>query len=89
MSHTLLILAVVSIFALVAVWKDFLWPLLVEYGYNPSRETLNVGIYEAANTTPQNLVLAASAMAAVPTVIFFLVFQRNILSGLIAGSLKG
>jgi ABC-type glycerol-3-phosphate transport system permease component len=28
------ILAVVSIFALVAVWKDFLWPLLVEYGYN-------------------------------------------------------
>jgi multiple sugar transport system permease protein len=83
------ILAVVSIFALVAVWKDFLWPLLVEYGYNPSRETLNVGIYEAANTTPQNLVLAASAMAAVPTVIFFLVFQRNILSGLTAGSLKG
>ena len=83
------ILAVVSIFALVAVWKDFLWPLLVEYGYNPSRETLNVGIYEAANTTPQNLVLAASAMAAVPTVIFFLIFQRNILSGLTAGSLKG
>jgi multiple sugar transport system permease protein len=83
------IIAVVSIFALVAVWKDFLWPLLVEYGYNPSRETLNVGIYEAANTTPQNLVLAASAMAAVPTVIFFLVFQRNILAGLTAGSLKG
>jgi hypothetical protein len=48
------------IFALVAVWKDFLWPLLVEYGYNPSRETLNVGIFEAARTTPQNLVLAAA-----------------------------
>ncbi|MFY9929080.1 MAG: carbohydrate ABC transporter permease [Streptosporangiaceae bacterium] len=83
------ILGVVSIFALVAVWKDFLWPLLVEYGYNPSRETLNVGIFEASSTTPQNLVLAASAMAAVPTLIFFLIFQRNILSGLTAGSLKG
>jgi multiple sugar transport system permease protein len=83
------ILGVVSIFALVAVWKDFLWPLLVEYGYNPSRETLNVGIWEAASTTPQNLVLAASAMAAVPTLIFFLIFQRNILAGLTAGSLKG
>ncbi|MDQ2811298.1 MAG: carbohydrate ABC transporter permease [Actinomycetota bacterium] len=83
------ILGVVSIFALVAVWKDFLWPLLVEYGYNPNRETLNVGIFEAASTTPQNLVLAASAMAAVPTVIFFLLFQRNILAGLTAGSLKG
>jgi multiple sugar transport system permease protein len=83
------IIGVVSIFAMVAVWKDFLWPLLVEYGYNPNRETLNVGIFEAASTTPQNLVLAASAMAAVPTLIFFLVFQRNILAGLTAGSLKG
>ena len=74
---------------LAAAASDGASPLLVEYGYNPSRETLNVGIFEAASTTPQNLVLAASAMAAVPTVIFFLVFQRNILAGLTAGSLKG
>ena len=60
-----------------------------EYGYNPSRETPNVGIWEASSTPPQNLVLAASAMAAVPTLVFFLVFQRNILAGLTAGSLKG
>jgi multiple sugar transport system permease protein len=83
------ILGVVSIFAVVAVWKDFLWPLLVEGGYNPSRETLNVGIAQAVQTTPQNLVIAASAMAAVPTIVFFLIFQRNIMSGLTAGSLKG
>ncbi|HWG63287.1 MAG TPA: carbohydrate ABC transporter permease [Streptosporangiaceae bacterium] len=83
------ILGVVSIFAVVGVWKDFLWPLLVEAGYNPTRETLNVGINQAAVTTPQNLIIAASAIAAVPTLVFFLVFQRNILSGLTAGSLKG
>ena len=83
------ILAVVSIFSLVAVWKDFLWPLLVEGGFNPPRETLNVGIWVASQTAPQNMVLAASAIAAVPTIIFFLIFQRNILAGLTAGSLKG
>src|ERR1700684_2549970 len=77
------ILGVVSIFATVAVWKDFLWPLLVEYGYTPTRETLNVGIWQASNgATTQNLVIAASAMAAIPTIIFFLIFQRNIMSGL-------
>src|SRR3984957_826958 len=32
------IIGVVSIFPSVAVWKDFLWPLLVEYGYTPTRE---------------------------------------------------
>ena len=83
------ILAVVSIFSLVAVWKDFLWPLLVEGGFNPPRETLNVGIWTASQTAPENMVLAASAIAAVPTVIFFLIFQRNILAGLTAGGIRG
>jgi multiple sugar transport system permease protein len=83
------ILAVVSIFSLVAVWKDFLWPLLVEGGFNPPRETLNVGIWQASQTAPENMVLAASAIAAVPTIIFFLIFQRNILAGLTAGGLRG
>ena len=35
------------------------------------------------------MVIAASAIAAVPTLVFFLIFQRNIMSGLTAGSLKG
>jgi multiple sugar transport system permease protein len=85
------IIGVVSIFGLVAVWKDFLWPLLVEYGYTPTRETLNVGIWQAsaAADTAQNLIIAASAMAAVPTIIFFLIFQRNIMAGLTAGGLRG
>jgi multiple sugar transport system permease protein len=83
------IIGVVSIFALVAVWKDFLWPLLVEYGYTPTRETLNVGIWQASVGTPQNLLIAASAMAAVPTIVFFLIFQRNIMAGLTAGGIRG
>jgi multiple sugar transport system permease protein len=83
------ILGVVSIFSLVAVWKDFLWPLLVEYGYTPTRETLNVGIWQASVGTPQNLIIAASAMAAVPTIVFFLIFQRNIMGGLTAGGIRG
>jgi multiple sugar transport system permease protein len=83
------ILGVVSIFGLVAVWKDFLWPLLAEYGYTPTRETLNVGIWQASVGTPQNLIIAASAMAAVPTIVFFLIFQRNIMAGLTSGGIRG
>jgi multiple sugar transport system permease protein len=83
------IIAVVSIFSLVAVWKDFLWPLLVEYGYTPTRETLNVGIWQDTFGAPANLVIAASAMAAIPTIIFFLIFQRNIMAGLTAGGIRG
>jgi multiple sugar transport system permease protein len=83
------IIAVVSIFSLVAVWKDFLWPLLVEFGYSPTRETLNVGIWQGIIGTPPNLLIAASAIAAVPTIAFFLIFQRNIMAGLTAGGIRG
>ena len=82
------ILSVVSIFAFVGVWKDFLWPLLVEYGYQPTRFTLNVGISQSPQIA-ENLILAASAMAAIPTIVFFLIFQRNIVAGLTAGGIRG
>jgi multiple sugar transport system permease protein len=81
------ILGVVSIFSVTAVWKDFLWPLLVEPG--PTTKTVNVGIYAFAQGLGQNVVIAAAVIAAIPTIIFFLIFQKNIMSGLTVGSLKG
>ncbi|MEU4371425.1 carbohydrate ABC transporter permease [Micromonospora chersina] len=81
------ILGVVSIFAVTAVWKDFLWPKLVMP--SPETRTVSVGIYAFAGGTPMNVVIAASVIAAIPTVVIFLIFQRNIMSGLTTGSLKG
>ncbi|MEH0970143.1 carbohydrate ABC transporter permease [Micromonospora sp. CPCC 205546] len=81
------ILGVVSIFAVTAVWKDFLWPKLVMP--SPETRTVSVGIYAFSGGTPMNVVIAASVIAAIPTVVIFLVFQRNIMSGLTTGSLKG
>lgn len=81
------ILGVVSIFAVVAVWKDFLWPMLTLP--DPSKQTVNVGIYSLAASVSENWLLAALAIASLPTLIIFLIFQRNIMSGLTAGSLKG
>jgi multiple sugar transport system permease protein len=81
------ILGVVSIFAVVNVWKDFLWPLLVLT--NTSAQTVNIGLFQLSVGLPQNILIAALAIASVPTIAFFLIFQRNIMSGLTAGGLKG
>ncbi|MFY1674143.1 carbohydrate ABC transporter permease [Plantactinospora sp. WMMB334] len=81
------ILGVVSILAVTAVWKDFLWPKLVMP--SPETRTVSVGIYAFSGGTPMNVVVAASVIAAIPTVIIFLIFQRNIMSGLTTGSVKG
>src|SRR3954468_15839531 len=81
------ILGVVAIFAVTAVWKDFLWPKLVMP--SPETRTVSVGIYSFAGGTPMNVVVAAAVIAAIPTIIFFLIFQKSIISGLTSGSLKG
>jgi multiple sugar transport system permease protein len=81
------IIGVVSIFSVTAVFKDFLWPLLVEP--SPNTKTVNVGIYAFSTGVGQNVVIAAAVIAAIPTVVFFLIFQKNIMSGLTVGSIKG
>ncbi|MER7660575.1 MULTISPECIES: carbohydrate ABC transporter permease [unclassified Streptomyces] len=81
------ILGVVSIFAVVGVWKDFLWPMLTLP--DPTKQTLNVGIYSLSHGVPENVLIAALTIASIPTLLIFLAFQRNIMSGLTAGGLKG
>lgn len=81
------IIAVVSIFAVVGVWKDFVWPLLVLPDSN--RMTVSVAISSLSEQTPQNILIAALVIASVPAVAVFLLFQRNIMAGLTAGGLKG
>ncbi|MEU3460059.1 carbohydrate ABC transporter permease [Streptomyces sp. NPDC006733] len=81
------ILGVVSIFAVVNVWKDFLWPMLVQP--DTDKQPINIGINSLSQGVPQNVLIAALAISALPTIAIFLLFQRNIMSGLTAGSLKG
>jgi multiple sugar transport system permease protein len=85
------VLAVVSIFAVIGSWKDFLWPLLVLQ--DPDKQTLNVALsrlsFATASGITQNEILAAIAIASLPMVVLFLVFQRSILNGLSAGAIKG
>jgi multiple sugar transport system permease protein len=83
------VLAVISIFAIIAMWKDFLWPLLVLQ--DPDRQSLSVALSRLSGTAfvaPTDL-MAGLAIASVPMIVVFLVFQRQILAGLSAGGLKG
>ncbi|MEU8233605.1 carbohydrate ABC transporter permease [Actinoplanes sp. NPDC048967] len=83
------VLGVVSIFIIIALWKDFLWPLLVLP--DPEAQTLSVALSRLANTSqvPPTEFMAGLAIASVPMIVVFLIFQRSIIGGLSAGSMKG
>ncbi|MGW2279441.1 carbohydrate ABC transporter permease [Streptomyces sp. NPDC001770] len=81
------VLAVVSIFAVVGVWKDFLWPMLVLP--DEAKQPITVALNRLAEFMPANQLLAGMVMASIPLLVLFLLFQRHIIAGLTAGSLKG
>lgn len=82
------ILGVVSVFAIIAAWKDFLWPMLVLK--DPNIQPLSVRLPNLEATTDLGVFLAALAISTVIPVALFLVFQRLFLSGAgLGGAVKG
>jgi len=82
------ILGVVSVFAFVAAWKDFLWPMLVLK--DPQIQPLSVRLPAIQAQTDLGVFLAALAISTAVPVVFFLVFQKLFLSGAgMSGAVKG
>ncbi|AYL39829.1 carbohydrate ABC transporter permease [Streptomyces fungicidicus] len=81
------VLGVVSIFALVAVWQDFLWPLMVFS--DTGRQPISVALVQLSQNIQLTVLIAAMVIASIPMVALFLVFQRHIIAGISAGSTKG
>lgn len=82
------ILGVVSVFAIIASWKDFLWPLLVLR--DPAIQPLSVRLPSLQATTDLGVLMAALAISTLIPVLLFLVFQRLFLRGAgLGGAVKG
>jgi multiple sugar transport system permease protein len=82
------ILGVVSVFAIIAAWKDYLWPFLVLT--DPVKEPLSVRLPILADLIELNILLAALFISTVIPILLFLVFQRLFLNGAgLSGAVKG
>ena len=82
------ILGVVSVFAVIASWKDFLWPMLVLRDQN--LQPLAVRLPALQASTDLGVLMAAMAIAALLPVVLFLLFQRMFLHGAgMGGAVKG
>jgi len=81
------ILGVVSVFAVLAAWKDFIWPLVVLP--DPAKQPLSVRLPRLANVTELDVMLAALLISCTLPIAFFLVFQRLFLRGGLEGAVKG
>jgi multiple sugar transport system permease protein len=83
------ILGVVSIFAILSEWRNFLWPFLILTN-SPDRQPLSVRLPAIQAQTQLGILLASMLIAALVPLLGFLIFQRTFLRGTgLGGALKG
>jgi multiple sugar transport system permease protein len=82
------ILGVVSVFAIITAWKDYLWPLLVLA--DPNKQPLSVRLPTIADQIDLGTLLAALFISTIIPIALFLIFQRLFLrSAGLGGAVKG
>jgi multiple sugar transport system permease protein len=83
-------LATFAVFAFMATWNSFLWPLVITQA-SDLHVTLPVGLSRLNGrfSTDWNVIMAGSVMTVVPIVAFYLVTQRWVIRGVAFSGLKG
>ncbi len=83
------ILAAWGILSFTGVWKSFFWPFVI-IGYEPYFP-LEVGLQtiQQQHAVEYGLVMAGATVSAVPMILMFLLFQKQIVKGLTVGAVKG
>jgi putative chitobiose transport system permease protein len=82
-------LATLAVFSFVAVWGDFLWPLVLTD--DPAQFTLPLGVNRLAGTFSMDwrLVAAGAVFSVLPILVVFVFSQRFFIEGAMKGAVKG
>ncbi|MEG0388130.1 MAG: carbohydrate ABC transporter permease [Clostridium sp.] len=82
-------LATLTIFSFVAVWNDFMGPMI--YFNSTSLKTIQLGVkmFISQYSAEYGLIMAASVVSLIPVLIVFLAFQRFFVEGVASSGLKG
>ena len=83
------VIATAAIFHSMAIWNDFLAPLM--FLNSADKATLVLQAYRAKSQFGVNwpMFMTFTVIVLIPALVFFLVMQKNILKGLSAGAVKG
>ncbi len=82
------ILAALAVFFFLANWNSFLWPLTITS--DPELWVVQTGIasFQEQYASAQNYIMAAATVVAMPTMVLFLIFQRQLVESIKTSGFK-
>ncbi len=82
------ILAALSVFFFLANWNSFLWPLTITTDQNLWVVQIAISSFQQQYSSSQNYIMAASVVVAMPTMLLFLFFQRQLVESIKTSGFK-
>lgn len=81
-------LTVLMVFFFIWTWNEFLLPLVMLPSNDSQTVALSMGLASGQYTSDPTTQAAAALVGILPTLLFFLIFQRTLLKGVTMGSVK-
>lgn len=81
--------AALAIFTFINTWNDYFMQLVMLTSRDNLTISLGVATMQAEMATNYGLIMAGAALAAVPIVTVFLIFQKSFTQGITMGAVKG
>jgi multiple sugar transport system permease protein len=83
-------IAVLTVFTFISFWGSFLWPLIIVNSV-ADKGTVPLGLAQfiGQQGTQWNLMMAASVLAMLPTVLLVILLQKHLVRGLLVTGLGG
>jgi len=82
-------LITVFIASFVGTWNSYVWPLIVTNRDNMRTVQVAITMLNFPDESPHGAIMAAAVLILIPSALVFLIFQKKIKSGIMAGSVKG
>ncbi|MFI6515908.1 carbohydrate ABC transporter permease [Spirillospora sp. NPDC050679] len=81
-------LSVLMVFFFIWTWNEFLIPLVFLVSNDNQTVSVALGVLQGQRLMDATMSSAAALLGLLPTVLFFLIFQRTLARGLTAGAVK-
>ncbi len=78
-----------AIFTFINSWNDYFMQLIMLTSTDNLTISLGIAKLQAENATDFGLIMAGAALAAIPIIIIFLIFQKYFTKGITMGAVKG
>lgn len=82
-------LAALCIFTFLGNWNAYIWPLIVTRSEDMRTLPVGIAFFSSEAQSSFHLIMAAAALATIPVLVIFIIFQRQIIKGIVLTGLKG